>query len=104
MFSWFFSVPTKKFPSQLATLTTSTRFSSDDHIVRGALQKSRSCAANVVCGAAVVMDTIPTVSAKDDGQGSAKKKKKQTNEEIYLQTCLPFIRYLTYDVREVVPR
>jgi len=64
--------------SQLATLTTPTRFSSHDRdIVKEASQKSRFCAAHVVCDVAVVRVTNPTVRAKDGGQGSAERGKRK---------------------------
>ena len=64
--------PDRSALSQLATLTTPTRFSSHDRdIVKEASQKSRFCAAHVVCDFAVVRVTIPTVRDKFDGERSA---------------------------------
>lgn len=92
--------PDRSTPSLLATLTTApTRFSSDDHIVKRALQKSRFCAANVVCDAAVVRGTTLPVRAKDDAQGNAVEGTRKLNSKL---ACPCFT--LTYDVRAVVPR
>ena len=50
--------PDRSAPSQLATLTTPTRLSSDDRdIVKGDSRKSRFCVAHVVCDVAVVSRT-----------------------------------------------
>ena len=90
--------PDRSALSQLAALTTPTRFSSHDRdIVKEASQKFRFCAAHVVCDVAGVRVTIPTVRGNDGGEGSAVRGKRKS------KLARPRLA-LAYDVRAVVPR